>query len=64
MKNFLKWSKQLQIFLKGKIFNVRRLLDLDDIIDLKKFSYDVKDSEWQIISSDELNEETLAQKKH
>lgn len=43
----------------------RRLMDLDDIIDLKNPPKSlVSDEEWKIIAKDELNESKLAKKKH
>ena len=43
----------------------RRLMDLDDIIDLKDPPKSlVSDEEWDIIAKDELNESKLAKKKH
>lgn len=43
----------------------RRLMDLDDIIDLKNPPKSlVSDEEWDIIAKDELNESKLAKKKH
>lgn len=47
-----------------KICN-RRLMDLDDIIDLKNPPKSlVSDEEWEIIAKDELDESKLAKKKH
>lgn len=43
----------------------KRLKDLDDLIDdPNAFSSLVTDEEWKILGADELNVETLAQKKH
>lgn len=43
----------------------RRLLELDDIIDMKNPPKNlVSDEEWDIIAKDELNESKLAKKKH
>lgn len=41
----------------------RRLTDLDDIIDEPNFNFDIKESEWKILSQDELTVEDLAKKK-
>ena len=38
--------------------------DVDEVIDKKKIPKVVTDKEWEILASDELNEETLAKKKH
>jgi hypothetical protein len=43
---------------------LKNIEDLDDIIDKKKFPKVVTDKEWEILASDELNEESLAKKKH
>ena len=43
----------------------KRLKDLDDIIDdPNAFQSLVTDEEWRVLGADELNNETLAQKKH
>lgn len=42
----------------------RRLLDLDDIIDQKNACHGIKDTEWFILAQDELNQDSLAKKKH
>lgn len=43
----------------------KRLKDLDDLIDdPQAFTSLVTDEEWKILGADELNLETLAQKKH
>lgn len=43
----------------------KRLRDLDDLIDdPQAFSSLVTDEEWEVLGADELNIETLAQKKH
>lgn len=39
-------------------------MDLDDLIDQKHHEYGVKASEWLVLGQEELNEETLAKKKH
>lgn len=43
---------------------MKNIEDLDDIIDKKKYPKIVTDKEWEILASDELNEESLAKKKH
>lgn len=42
----------------------KNIEDLDDIIDKKKMPKIVTEKEWEILASDELNEEGLAKKKH
>jgi hypothetical protein len=43
----------------------KRLRDLDDLIDdPSAFQELVTDEEWRVLGADELNLETLAQKKH
>lgn len=38
--------------------------DIDDLIDRKKTIKIITDKEWEILAQDELNEESLAKKKH
>lgn len=55
-------DKVLKVALK---VSEKRLKDLDDLIDdPNAFSSLVTDEEWKILGADELNVETLAQKKH
>jgi hypothetical protein len=43
----------------------KRLKDLDDLIDdPQAFASMVSDEEWKVLGADELNVESLAQKKH
>lgn len=43
---------------------MKNIEDLDDIIDKKKIPKIITDKQWEILASDELNEESLAKKKH
>ena len=43
---------------------LKNIEDLDDIIDKKKYPMIITDKQWEILASDELNEESLAKKKH
>lgn len=43
---------------------MKNIEDLDDIIDKKKYPKIITDKQWEILASDQLNEESLAKKKH
>ena len=43
---------------------LKNIEDVDDLIDKKKAAKVVTEKEWDILGSDELNQDTLAKKKH